>query len=263
MLVTLITFWAVDNRVCIFCGRTGAEVKITREHTFPNWINGVLTAAVVGPDITYERRIEHGPNAGTVDTWPASAVADHVLRAVCTDCNSGWMEGWESAVRPLILPMIKGEPAKLTVDEQLTVATWAAMKTAVFQYIWSEDPILTAADRDVIMTQNRPPASVQVRLAAIESNGTPLRAHAVGYKRADTGDEIICMTLTIGCMVVQVFGGPGAGTQALRTTGRPGTNFIGIYPPAPKTVQWPPPTVLNDQTLPAFSHPLLGLADAG
>lgn len=173
------------------------------------------------------------------------------------------MQRWESAVKPLIEPMIKGEAAELTVDEQLMVATWAAMKTAVFEYVWSEDPILTAADRDVIMTQDRPPASVQVRLAAIESNGTPLRVDAVGYKRADTGDAIICMTLTIGCLVVQVFGGPGAGTHALRTAGRLGTNFIGIFPPAPKTVQWPPPDALNDQTLPAFAHPLLGLADAG
>lgn len=32
----LVACLAVDNRACIFCSATGAEVKITREHTFPN-----------------------------------------------------------------------------------------------------------------------------------------------------------------------------------------------------------------------------------
>jgi hypothetical protein len=144
--VTLLTSWTVDNAMCIFCGRIGADIKITREHTFSNWINEVLPAAVVGPDITYERSIQHGPQAGTVNTWPAKVVADHTVRAVCKDCNNGWMKRWEDAVAPLIGPMIKGQPAQLTVDQQLAVATWAAMKAAVFEYVWSEDTILTAAD---------------------------------------------------------------------------------------------------------------------
>ncbi len=61
-------------------------------------------------------------------------------------------------VRPLITPMIKGENCTLAVDEQITVATWAAMKAAVFEYVWTDAPILTATDREIIMTQKRPPA---------------------------------------------------------------------------------------------------------
>jgi hypothetical protein len=152
--------------------------------------------------------------------------------------------------------MIKGQPAQLTVDQQLTVATWAAMKAAVFEYAWSEDTILTAADRDVIRTKDRPPASVQVRLAAIESVGSPLRARGVAYVDNGTGEKIICLTLTIGCLVVQVFGGPGAGTYGLQTSSMPRTDRIRIFPPATNTVQWPPPVALNDQTLPAFENPV-------
>ncbi len=253
----------MNNKKCIFCGRTGAEIKITREHTFSNWINKVLPAAVVGPDITYERSIQHGPQAGTVNTWPASVVADHTIRDVCKDCNNGWMKRWEDAVAPLIEPMIKGQPAQLTVDQQLTIATWAAMKAVVFEYAWSEETILTAADRDVIRTQDRPPASVQVRLAAIELDGSPLRARGVGYVDNRTSEKIISLTLTIGCLVVQVFGGPGAGTHGLHTNSMPRTDRIRIFPPATGTVHWPPPVALNDQTLPAFENPLGPLAAAG
>jgi hypothetical protein len=44
-------------------------------------------------------------------------------------CNNGWMSDLETAVRPL-MPMIKGYNASLTTDQQITVATWASMKTA-------------------------------------------------------------------------------------------------------------------------------------
>jgi hypothetical protein len=250
----------VENKKCIFCDLTGADIKITREHTFPNWINEVLPATVVGPNITYERTIQHGPQAGTVNTWPAKVVADHTIRAVCKDCNTGWMRRSESAVKPLIGPMIKGQPAQLTVDQQLTVATWAAMKAAVFEYAWSEDTILAAEDRDVIRTQDRPPANVQARLAAIESDGTPLRARGLGYVDNRTGEKIICLTLTIGCLVVQIFGGPGVGTYGLQTSSTPRTDRIRIFPPATNTVQWPPPVTLTDRTLPAFENPLGSLA---
>jgi hypothetical protein len=198
-----------------------------------NWINEVLPAAVVGPDITYERSIQHGPQARTVNTWPAKVVADHTVRAVCEDCNNGWMKRWEDAAAALIEPMIKGQSAKLTVDQQLTVATWAAMKAAVFEYAWSEETILTAADRELIMMQDRPPASVQVRLAAIQLDGSPLRARSVGYVDNRTSEKIICLTLTIGCLVVQVFGGPAPERTASRPAACRGPIGSGSSRPRP------------------------------
>jgi len=78
----------------------------------------------------------------------------------------------------------------------------------------------------------------------------------------DTGEKIICLTLTIGCLVVQVFGGPGAGTHGLKTSGMPRTDRIRVFPPATSTLQWPPPVVLNDQTRLSFENPLGPLAAA-
>lgn len=252
----------MEKTSCIFRGATGANVKITCEHTFSEWINEVLPPEIVGPDISCERSILHGPQAGTVNTWPAKDVAGHKLRAVCRRCNNGWMSALEAAVRPLIEPMIKGYNASLTTDEQITVATWASMKTAVFEYVWTDEPILTAADRDVVMTHNRPPASVQVRLAAVGSNGYPLRALGRGYKARSTGDKAICLTLTIGVLVAQVFGGPGADNHGFQKAGRTGTNFAGIYPPQLQAVAWPPPEALDDTSLTTFAHPLAPLTDA-
>ena len=113
------------------------------------------------------------------------------------------------------------------------------------------------------MTQVRPPASVQVRLAAIESDSRPLRAHGIGYMDNGTGEKIICLTLTIGCLVFQIFGGPGAGTHGLRTSSTLRADRIRIFPPEANTVRWPPPVVLNDQTLSGFENPLGPLAATG
>jgi hypothetical protein len=70
--------------------------------------------------LSCERSILHGPQAGTVNTWPAKEVAGHKLRAVCGTCNSGWMSDLEAAVRPLIEPMIWGYNASLTTGQQIT-----------------------------------------------------------------------------------------------------------------------------------------------
>ena len=81
------------NTACIFCEATGATVKITKEHTFSDWINDVLTPTNLGPDITCERSISHGPGGGTVNSWPVTQVASHKVRDVCKPCNEGWMSG--------------------------------------------------------------------------------------------------------------------------------------------------------------------------
>jgi hypothetical protein len=91
----------------------------------------------------------------------------------------------------------------------------------------------------------------------------PLRARAFGYVDNRTGEKIICLTLIIGCLVVQVFGGPGAGTHGLQTSSIPRTDRIRIFPPSTNTVQWPSAVVLNDQTLPGFENPLGPLAASG
>jgi len=248
------------NTACIFCGATGATVKITKEHTFSDWINDVLTPTNLGPDITCERSISHGHGGGTVTSWPVTQVANHKVRAVCKPCNGGWMSGHEGQIRQVLEPMIRGYNASLTPDQQVNVATWTSMKAAVFEYIWSDEPVLTAVDRSVMMTQDRPPASAQVRLAAIESKGRPLQAIARRYLKSGTEEvtycRAYCLTMTIGCLVLQFFGGPGAGSHGFQDTGRPHADFVGIYPPCMQVINWPPALALDDISVQDFADPL-------
>jgi hypothetical protein len=62
-------------------------------------------------------------------------------------------------------------------------------------------------------------------------------------------------------LVIQVFGGPGAGagTDALRSAGRTGPDFAAIFPPQAQPTRWPPRAVLGDETLSAFANRLAPL----
>lgn len=97
------------------------------------------------------------------------------------------MSGHEGQIRSVLEPMILGYNASLTLDQQVNVATWTSMKAAVFEYVWSDKHVVTAADRSVIMTQDRPPSSAQVRLAAIKSQGRPLQTIARSQHSAPAG----------------------------------------------------------------------------
>jgi hypothetical protein len=65
---------------CIFCGKTGATVKINREHTFSDWLNDVLTSAQVGTEINCQRTtrgddgqaVGSSPCFGTVASGPVT-----------------------------------------------------------------------------------------------------------------------------------------------------------------------------------------------
>jgi len=160
----------------------------------------------------------------------------------------------ETAVLPLLLPTIEGFAVELSTEEQITVARWAVLKAAVFEHIWAHDPVLTAADREMVRTRNRPPAGVQVRLARAEPGGCALRAHGLVFEPRRHDEKAISVLITLGCLVAEVTGGPGPGTHAsltagapgtALTAGAPGTGFITIFPPQAGSVRWPPPDTLD------------------
>ena len=166
----------------------------------------------------------------------------------------------EGVVRPLIEPMIKGYPASLTTGQQITAATWATMKTAVIEHISTpEQSVFTADDREV---NQDPEAASGQRPGAAGRRRVP-RLPAPCASGACTNCAVVVtaiyMTLSIGCLVAQVFGGPGAGQHGFQAASRTGADFIAIYPPQARTVQWPPATALDDTALLTFAHPLAAL----
>lgn len=106
---------------CVFCGSTAG--KLTKEHVFPNWISELFgrdpggTAELIKSD-------------GSVQSFPA-VVFQQQVRAVCKQCNEGWMSHLELSVKGFLGPMLlEGRQTTLSEADQNKLATWA-VKTAM------------------------------------------------------------------------------------------------------------------------------------
>ena len=220
---------------------------------------------MLGQDISFERTIVKADTTIQTSTSPVERLAVIEQRLVCEECNSGWMSELEGKTKSLVAPMILGYNATLTADQQLTIATWAAMKTMVHEFVWGADqsPISPQNDRDIVMHERRPPATMQIRLAAVESKGRPIAVFRRLHQRkhpqvqAPTAqDSVFCVTIVLGCLVIQIFGGPAATTNKFDQTAKIAPNFLSIWPPNVTAINWPPVIVLDDAGLEAFAHPL-------
>src|SRR5258708_793109 len=83
----------------------------------------------------------------TVLTRQGAAITKK-LRVVCRDCNHGWMKAMEETVRPILTPLIKGEPIVLNKDQQRTLAEWIVMKMMVAEHNVPSEAVVPQADRD-------------------------------------------------------------------------------------------------------------------
>ena len=79
--------------------------ELTREHVLPDW----LTEIGLDP----EPSIHHaGPLNRLPRQWSAKPFKTTV-KMVCASCNNGWLSQLESAVKPVIAPLIRGEGRRL------------------------------------------------------------------------------------------------------------------------------------------------------
>lgn len=119
------------RRQCIFCD---APVG-SKEHIWSQWMHDLLEPS---PQGKYNRhtitRWPDGREETTGPTGKPGSVFDIQVRAVCGDCNTGWMNRREGEVRPFLEPMIKGEPITLTSQQVEVLAKWCAHKFIVMEH---------------------------------------------------------------------------------------------------------------------------------
>ena len=261
------SFLIMPQQVCIFCERGRPLVTITKEHLFSRWVDRILTPELLGPDRSFERTTAGPDGVATSKTWPAEVIAAIEAAAVCgaspDGCNGLWMSALGGQVKHLLEPMTLGKPKTLTPAEQLTIATWAAMKSMVLEYVWGSEQVIVMpqAARTFVFDHQRPPESMQIRIAAIESQGRPAlifrRVYQLRLKSSSNAalpGFASCSTFVLGCFVVQTYG-----TSTLSPAVPPhphGRSYLVINPPPGDDISWPPPVLLDDAGLDRFAHPL-------
>lgn len=121
---------------CLFCDSPG---PFNIEDVFPVWTRKVLprgTAAGQRPSII---RRSDNPNS---KPKPFTVLEATLRKAVCKDCNGGWMKRLEDDVKDIIAPMMNPNPEALPVwldrSAQQVVAFWVTLKALCLELAYRQ-----------------------------------------------------------------------------------------------------------------------------
>jgi hypothetical protein len=110
----------MPKRACLFCGRT----PVSSEHAMPLW-----TGSVIPGDGRWIHRHVERDGDDPIREWRKKG-PDLKCNAACRVCNEGWMSQLEDRAKPILKPMIQGEPTRLELHK-LTVISFWALKTGL------------------------------------------------------------------------------------------------------------------------------------
>ncbi len=143
---------------CIFCQGTG----LSREHIWPQWASKYIPASDSGS------HVRHTIVSSAANPWiPESHEKQNFqgdvktvkIRVVCRKhCNNGWMSRLESAVKPILTPMLLDESIVLSPDDQRTLAAWITMKLMVAEFTRPTDVVTRLDQRTSLMRSLIPPS---------------------------------------------------------------------------------------------------------
>ncbi len=243
-----------DPRACIFCGQR----PLTDEHVWPQWLSGVIS---LGKMVDVSRASGAEGVANTRQSWTAPPFTTTVKR-VCERCNTGWMSRLEDSAKPLLTPMISGQSAVLSPDDQRVVAIWAFKTILMFQW--------THADREVYVPQEhyqslysngKVPDDVTVSLG---KNRLPYEVVAFYAHKSRTSEpsdpsdpigpqtDYYGASLVIGRLMVDTLsfvGMPNVPRPELLPASR---GILRTIWPAERTIRWPPPQTMHRHDLRMF-----------
>jgi hypothetical protein len=135
---------------CAFC----LSVRpLTKEHVFPSWLDAHL------PGDRAVWILEHDRFGGErpFEVRRPSQGLDFTVRAVCADCNNGWMSALEGEAKPILERLLMStELQPLWKTEQLLIARWAT-KTAMMMDFTQEQPLVPQRDRTLFFKRRTIP----------------------------------------------------------------------------------------------------------
>src|SRR5215469_6213936 len=131
---------------CIFCGKK----PLTKEHVWPKWLRPYVPHDLKNFE-TADAAIEIdsvSPKFKKIDGDPRN----RAVRVVCAECNNGWMSQLQEAVKPLLLPLVKGESVDLWPKRLSVLAAWCAMSVMCGEYIMDgKGGVIPQSERDALM----------------------------------------------------------------------------------------------------------------
>ena len=230
---------APGPRRCVFCGKR----PVTREHVWPDWILSLLC-----DNLTYTNVVVTREGTTYTGTRPELKV-----KRVCGDCNHKWMSQMESAVQPVLEPMIMGRaPVTLAPASKFALAQWAMKTALVLDLCHSAGKRVFPSGLYPSFFQRRiPPKECAVWAMAYRGEGVELRGFATpltsALPAAYTRDGIVeaggarvkgaLVTIQLNRAVLQMAMFGSGAVPVIMANEPPGS--IRIWPKQTSTTDWP------------------------
>jgi hypothetical protein len=255
-----------DPSVCVFCGIHASQTPdgtLTIEHAYPDWIRRRLN-----PQGSVQWHLDG-------QTLPGREVFEVEIKALCRDCNSGWLDKYfEKKVSKWIGDTLRDakRPFALDQHQREVLAAWA-VKTALMIELATLDirkPAFAPESHFRWLYEHRttptPPPACQVWLFGLNI-GSGFAWHQLAWSRnalmepssLEEAPRAYFATFTAGYLGFQVFGPDLDGVDrptppklpVLRTV----KSVLNPVWPAPRRppLRWPPSKWTNPASLEAFA----------
>ncbi len=140
---------------------------MTEEHILAEWMHPHLPK-VNDPKKQTARLVVR--KDGVVEKKDPKAQQGHTytyrIKAVCKQCNSGWMSGTETSISQTLMPLLTGQNTILTVEGQAKLAFWLAMKALVIECDRPSDTALSQDVRDNFYRNHTIPQEMEIWISA-------------------------------------------------------------------------------------------------
>lgn len=143
-----------DQQGCRYCDRSDR----TREHALARQ----LAELVPQPSTMVAERLRVGfDGTERLSAWPTSTSANVVVRDFCSDCNGGWMNDLDSAIKAEFRDLCRGIPVTLEADAIERWTQWIVKQYFSYQAAYPDD-YSRPADYHAFFDLRRPLPGMQV-----------------------------------------------------------------------------------------------------
>jgi len=154
---------------CILCGGG----NLSKEHFWPEW------ASVLLPRYPDNRHVEQvftiAQKTKLVKPPEVTSRQGHTwtktIRAVCRQCNNGWMSVLENSAKPILTPLINTRPHELTMEAMRVLGQWIALKIMVGEWNHPEDAVTPIEERSKFRSTLEIPLNFRIWIARCGSGG--------------------------------------------------------------------------------------------
>lgn len=204
-----------------------------------------------------------GDREPIVREWPTTSM-EQVVRAVCRECNNGWMSDLEGAAMPFVLPMMHLEPIKLDEAAQEAVAAWS-VKTALMLSLTLPHRLIDKRFFSEFYESRNPPGFGVVYLSSFAGEAMSwYHVHGMDLFETESQQQIAhgwVVSFILGNLAVQFTGNDYSAAMTLSPDNCVRMGLIQIAPLKHSTRRWPPLMQVHDSSLGAFARMMLASDD--